>query len=514
MRRRWRSSAVLAVALVAGLSLPALAATTDDGGPEAPAATATATPEATPAPEVSDPSPAPDPTPTPSETPAVDDSGPTPTPTPPPTAPGEPSAEPQAAAPGATGSISGRVTAPAGTDLTRVLVRVLPEGGQWVDSSSAWVAADGTYTVSDLKPARYMVEFLGWQAGLVGEYWNDTQVWDQATLVTVGSGPVAGINATLAKGATFSGRIRTSSDCDLTHVNVWAHALGGGTTYDSTNNPDGTWSLTGLAAGRYWLEFDGRYAGLDRFFWNTSGRPYQHTEITVGLGQEVSNLDVTMNGPLRGCVPARPFVQQVYLDLLERDVDYSGLTAHVDALALRGVPRSTVADSITSSDEYRARLIRASYQQYLGRAADGGGVTTWLREMRRGADIEDIQAAFVASEEFWLRSGSTPAGWVENLYRSVLGRGAGSSEIQWWTQRLAAGASRLDVARGFLYSTEHLSTVVDGYYVDLLERHIDPTGRAQWVRLIQQGYRDEQIIAGILSSVEYAARVKRIWPGI
>lgn len=507
---------MLAAALAAGLSLPALAATADDVDPETPAPTATSGATATP--EVSDPPvPSdPEPTTTPADIPPADagTAAPTPTPTPAPEPPsaGEPTAEPQAAVPGATGSISGYITAPAGVDLTRVQVNVWPSGDRSGGGTGS-VASDGTYTVPELPPGRYMVEFLGWPAGLLGEYWNDTRVYDQATLVVVGSGPITGINATLVKAATFSGRIRTSSDCDLSHVDVWAHPLAGGTTYESTNNRDGTWTLTGLAAGRYWLEFDGRYAGLERVFWNTTGRPYQHTEITVALGQHVGGLDVTLNGPTRGCVPAKPFVWQVYEDLLERQVDYSGFWTWANALALQGVPRSAVADAITSSDEYRSRLIRASYERYLNRYADSGGVRTWLGQMRLGEDIEDIQAAFVASDEFWLRNGATTAGWIAGLYQSVLGRGASSAEIQWWAQRLAAGASRLDVARGFLYSTEHLTAVVDGYYVDLLGRHIDPTGKATWVRLIQQGYRDEQIIAGILASEEYAAKVKRLWPG-
>ena len=63
------------------------------------------------------------------------------------------------------------------------------------------------------------------------------------------------------------------------------------------------------------------------------------------------------------------------------------------------------------------------------------------------------------------------------------------------------------MALGFLYSTEHLTSVVDGYYVDLLRRHIDPSGQATWVGQIQAGHRDEEIIASIVSSAEYRARV-------
>ena len=68
-------------------------------------------------------------------------------------------------------------------------------------------------------------------------------------------------------------------------------------------------------------------------------------------------------------------------------------------------------------------------------------------------------------------------------------------------------SSRTQVAIGFLYSSEHLTTVVDGYYVDLLDRGIDPTGAASWVSAIQGGARDEQIIAGLVASDEYRSKV-------
>jgi hypothetical protein len=67
--------------------------------------------------------------------------------------------------------------------------------------------------------------------------------------------------------------------------------------------------------------------------------------------------------------------------------------------------------------------------------------------------------------------------------------------------------NRGTVALGFLYSTEHLTTVVDGYYVDLLRRHIDPSGQATWVGQIQACHRDEEIIASIVSSAEYRSMV-------
>jgi Domain of unknown function (DUF4214) len=60
---------------------------------------------------------------------------------------------------------------------------------------------------------------------------------------------------------------------------------------------------------------------------------------------------------------------------------------------------------------------------------------------------------------------------------------------------------------GFLLSTERLTTVVNGYYVDLLGRGIDPTGQRTWVGILQRGGRDEAIIGGIIASAEYYGRV-------
>lgn len=73
---------------------------------------------------------------------------------------------------------------------------------------------------------------------------------------------------------------------------------------------------------------------------------------------------------------------------------------------------------------------------------------------------------------------------------------------------LAQGYSRETVALGFLLSTERLTTVVDGYYLHLLGRSIDPSGRGTGGIAIQQGARTEQIIGGIVSSDEYFARAQ------
>lgn len=231
-----------------------------------------------------------------------------------------------------------------------------------------------------------------------------------------------------------------------------------------------------------------------------------------GTGQEVAVLDVGSTATVvvrpagsGGVTPAvEAYITRVYLDLFGRSVDSGGLATWAAAL-MSGTPRVAVANAITGSTEYRSGLIQESYRRYLERSADRAGLAFWLEEMQRGRTIGDMESGFLASDEYYLQAGGDDAQWVRELYRHVLGRSAASAEVTFWVGQVRA-QGRYGVARGFLHSTEHLTTVIDGYYQDLLGRRIDPSGRRTWVTAIQTGTRLEQVIGAIVGSDEYYAR--------
>lgn len=198
------------------------------------------------------------------------------------------------------------------------------------------------------------------------------------------------------------------------------------------------------------------------------------------------------------------YVISVYEDLFDRSPDWTGRTWWATALN-SGTPRIAVANAITSSQEFRSGLIIDAYAAYLGRGPDAAGLQFWLRNMGAGMTIEQLDSGFIASDEYWAAAGGTSADWVRALYADVLGREAGDSEVAFWVGRLNGGATRAQVAMGFLLSTEYLSSVVADYYWWLLDRGPDPTGLGTWVSAIQHGARDEQIIGGIIASEEYWA---------
>lgn len=196
------------------------------------------------------------------------------------------------------------------------------------------------------------------------------------------------------------------------------------------------------------------------------------------------------------------YVQAVYQDLFGRDPDPTGAATWTRAL-LSGAPRVGVANAITASREFRSGLIGDAYDHYLGRQPDAAGLQTWLGVMERGVTISQMESGFIASDEYWARAGATPAGWVAALYGDVLGRAPGPAEVRHWVEVIAGGGTREQVAMGFLLSTEHLRTIVNGYYQWLLGRDIDPSGQQTWVTILQGGGRDEAIIGGIVASDEY-----------
>jgi Domain of unknown function (DUF4214)/Protein of unknown function (DUF1524) len=241
-----------------------------------------------------------------------------------------------------------------------------------------------------------------------------------------------------------------------------------------------------------------------KYRWNLSVDAAEETAIEGLLGGQCAG--VTVQVPPRASTAntaeIQAYVTQVYNDLFGRNPDPVGL-ANWTLKLQQGTPYGAVANGITYSREFRSRLIGESYQHYLNRAPDGPGLQNWLNQMDRGMHIEQMQAGFIASPEFYRKAGGTDRQWIAALYRAVLDREPAASEVDSWQQRLNNGTSRQQAALGFLYSWEHLTDVVDSYYVELLRRNIDPTGRATWVSKIQGGARDEQIIANIVASTEY-----------
>jgi hypothetical protein len=102
-----------------------------------------------------------------------------------------------------------------------------------------------------------------------------------------------------------------------------------------------------------------------------------------------------------------------------------------------------------------AAWIGHSFDGLLGRNPDLGGYTAFLEQMRAGQDERAVVDAIVGSPEFAQRTGVLDdAGFVQALYRDVLGREADAGGEAFHLAALGGGVSRADLAFSFLTSAE------------------------------------------------------------
>ena len=98
----------------------------------------------------------------------------------------------------------------------------------------------------------------------------------------------------------------------------------------------------------------------------------------------------------------------------------------------------------------------------------------------------------------------TTAGYVQALYKAVLGRAAGDAEVVAWVGAMDLGTTPFQVASRIINSPEHRTEQVAAMYADFLHRAPDP-GSAYWVDRLMAGASEESVAEGILDSPEYQA---------
>ncbi len=197
------------------------------------------------------------------------------------------------------GAIAGTVTDasnPGG--LAGVCVTALPaDGGS--GSGTATTAGDGTYTIGNLPPGSYTVEFDPTCGGSVSS--TDAPRVTATPVAVTGGGTTAGVNAVLAQYGSITGTVRDPADPGgVPGVCVFAVAATGGTGGSATTDSSGTYSIGQLPPGSYTVSFDpscgGTVSTLDRFQATTSP-----VTVTAG-GGATADATLSASGAVSGLV--------------------------------------------------------------------------------------------------------------------------------------------------------------------------------------------------------------------
>ena len=225
------------------------------------------------------------------------------------------SAVPADAVSAAEGSLSGTVTDAWGGPVENVLVHAYAydvpgyEGFSWGVST----AADGTYAIDALPEGSYQVEFTTGSASpsVVGEWWDDAASQDEAAVVAVTAEQMtSGISAQLASGAQISGTVVDEQGEPVQDVEVRANRYMSDDYWAYENSTytgaDGTYSLGGLRAGEFKLEFatEAASAEVAGEWWDDALLESSATAVTLAAGEVVAGINPVLStaGSVSGTV--------------------------------------------------------------------------------------------------------------------------------------------------------------------------------------------------------------------
>ncbi len=212
--------------------------------------------------------------------------------------------------------------------------------------------------------------------------------------------------------------------------------------------------------------------------------------------------------------PNTTFLNNAYLDLLGRPIDPAGLSYWSSVLD-QGYSRTYVLAGIQASNEYKTDLVTKLFTQLLGRAPDTTDLTNWVLFLNQGGTVEELKAGIMGSAEFLAHNGGTDTGFLQGVYQAALGRSASASELTGWQAELTAGTSLYGVALQILTTPEAYQFYVKSEFASLPHATAPASSASQFVTLLQQGVRDESIVAGIFinnlaGSANYDAITKTV----
>jgi uncharacterized delta-60 repeat protein len=205
--------------------------------------------------------------------------------------------------------------------------------------------------------------------------------------------------------------------------------------------------------------------------------------------------------------PNQRFVEQVYLDLLGRTAEASGLAFWSGQLDQGTASRNQIALGIEGSPEYHGLVVQQLYATLFHRAVDPAGQATWTNYLGSGASAEQLEATLMSSAEYLTDTGNTTTGFVQGAYRDLLHRSPDAG-AQSWNQAIDNGRSKAAAAAAILASPESDQDVAGGFYHRFLNRAGDTAGMNGYVNMLQKGTSWESVEALIMASDEYFARAQ------
>ena len=211
---------------------------------------------------------------------------------------------------------------------------------------------------------------------------------------------------------------------------------------------------------------------------------------------------------ISGFTPAQAeqVVRALYQDVLGRGPDPAGLANWTSAVLTTGNAQ-VVARGLVYSPERMNTLVVAQYRSALLRDPEPVGRENWVRYLEASRSLTSLQVSIYSSPESLQRLGGGDLRiWADALYVALLGRNASVSERQYWVDQ-AALHGRAAVVASIARSDEAGMRRLTVYYQTFLQRGVDPSGRGAFLSMMA-GRGDFDVPLNLGISSEYWNRAQ------
>jgi hypothetical protein len=162
--------------------------------------------------------------------------------------------------------------------------------------------------------------------------------------------------------------------------------------------------------------------------------------------------------------------------------------------------RTAGATAVVTSREGREAAANDLFQAAFGRNLDPSGRAYWSNQLRTLSRPE-VLARLTGSSEYYRKAGATIPTFVDKVYVSVLGRPADPSGRAFWIRQLENGRSVQAVARTLTASSEYRRTQTRTAFGRVLDRQPDAGELTYWTNKLTST-RIEVLLATLASSPE------------
>jgi protocatechuate 3,4-dioxygenase beta subunit len=157
----------------------------------------------------------------------------------------------------------------------------------------SWVGSDGRYSFSGLRAGTYTMH--SWGSGeWVAQWWNNKPDQASADRITLAAGEdLTGKDFTLSRGASISGTVKDSNGQTIDGYVELTDS--DGEEYAGADVDNGAYSMVGLPAGTYYLQFQSYGSDWVSEWWQDKPDRRTATPITLSAGQVRSGFDAVLS---------------------------------------------------------------------------------------------------------------------------------------------------------------------------------------------------------------------------